>query len=114
MDSIESPKKETTMNQQNNELKEMLHNPACVGLGGFPRMISDEEFAAAMSTNVVEDGASDTLKLMRKVLENTFEHAFACTSDSDWVVRSMREISAIGSRQFFLNFLKTLRAELGE
>ena len=99
---------------ESNEAKEMFHNPIYAGIGGYPQIIPDETFASAMARNVEEEGASFALKLMREMLEKTFGHALACTSNEDWVTHSMLEISKIGSRQFVLNFLKTLRAELGE
>jgi hypothetical protein len=94
------------------DVKQILSNPAYVGMGNVPRLIDDEMWFRTQVRLVEELGAEETLTHIRTHLLTGFRSVRTVESPT-WVADSVQAIATDDADAFFRRLLVQLRTELG-
>ena len=93
-----------------NDIRGIVHNPVYAGIGPYPALIDEATWIGAQQSLIKDDGAEAVLRQMYRALEETFGEAPAFMEQPGWFLHAAGECEEKGVRQFFTEFLASLRA----
>lgn len=93
-------------------VREVLANPVVLGLGPFPRFVSDDEWLDMMEEVVMIEGPAPTLEALRDAVCDTFGPAAQSVRAEGFIEYGAQQIEYRGARSYLTSLLETLRREL--
>lgn len=92
------------------DVAQILANPVYAGLGPYPPIVSDDDWVNAQVMRVQEQGAGESLALIRSVVLSTPLIEPGNLASPGWVEDSLLAIARDGAESFFHKLLADLKA----
>lgn len=99
--------------EDEDEVQRILSNPIYAGLGGFERLVEDDQWIAALSTTIGDEGARPVLERVREALETTFGRVPRTVAGATWLDTATAAVGRDGAGAYLRALLGDLREELG-